>query len=1016
MKGPITNNASVDFNQTTTGTYAGVLSGTGSVIKDGSGNVTFSGINTYSGGTTVNGGTLTGTTDSLQGDMVNNATLAFNQTTDGTYGGNLSGTGAVTKSGTGNVTFSGTNTYSGGTTVNAGTLTGTTDSLQGNITNKANVTFDQSTSGTYAGNMSGSGSLLKTGTGDVTLSGTNSYTGGTTVNAGTLIGTTSSLQRNITNNASVDFDQSTNGTYTNVISGTGNVVKDGAGNVTFSGANTYSGGTTVNAGTLTVAGDSNLGTGGNLSFNGGTLQVTGSGAVNRATTLNSGGGTLNINGAGTSVSNNQIISGAGTLTKSGAGTLTLTGSNAYTGGTTVLAGTLTGTTDGLQGNIANSGNVTFNQSTNGTYAGNLSGVGNVIKDGSGNITFSGTNSYSGGTTVNGGTLTGTTDSLQGDMVNNANVDFNQTTTGTYAGVLSGTGSVIKDGSGNVTFSGINTYSGGTTVNGGKLVIDGSINGDTTIAAAGALGGNGTINGQVINNGLVAPGSPVGTLQINGAFASSPGSSLQIGFNAGGTTPGVNNGLLNVNGDVFLNGAVEITAATGSYPTNAKYTFLTFTGTRTGVFDSIMDNLPFMTAELIYGNGFVQFELFRNSTNYAALAQTYNQFQVATYLDATNPTGDLAFVLDQLNMQTADGARSAFQQMTGEVNGTMAQLGVQNTTQIYLMLHRQLRPKPTMSGGRYAAEADGIFSQQEESEIVLASYNPSTDQIEFVDCSNCCYPQWSGWATGYGMGGNAHGDGNAAGGVYGIGGTVFGLDRRLDYCHSGGIFGAYSGLGLNIANPNQSSKASDVQFGNYLCGDDGFNYYLLAWSAGYDRYITSRQIQFGAIDRMANGVADGWQAAAWLERGIHFCYGQCDIQPFLALQYIYLRQNSFAEVGADSLNLHVGGIDTNALRGILGADAIRTVRLRNGQVLAPELRALWLHEFLEPETSLNSVFVGTGGTSFITRGLNYGRDWAVLGGGIKWQINPRLNVFADYDLQFNALQSFHVGSGGLEFEW
>src|SRR5699024_10439025 len=105
---------------------------------------------TYSGGTVVSAGTLVGTTTSLQGDILNNALVVFDQATNGTYAGVMSGTGSLTKTGTGNVTLSGANTYSGGTTVSAGTLTGTTLSLQGAILNNAAVVFDQATDGIYA--------------------------------------------------------------------------------------------------------------------------------------------------------------------------------------------------------------------------------------------------------------------------------------------------------------------------------------------------------------------------------------------------------------------------------------------------------------------------------------------------------------------------------------------------------------------------------------------------------------------------------------------------------------------------------------------------------------------------------------------------------------------------------------------------------------------------------------------------------------------------------------------------
>ena len=98
----------------------------------------------------------------------------------------MSGTGSLTKLGAGTLTLSGINQYTGGTTIIAGTSRGNAGSLQGNITNNAAVLFDQAGDGTYAGAMSGTGSLTKLGAGTLTLSGINQYTGGTNVNAGTL--------------------------------------------------------------------------------------------------------------------------------------------------------------------------------------------------------------------------------------------------------------------------------------------------------------------------------------------------------------------------------------------------------------------------------------------------------------------------------------------------------------------------------------------------------------------------------------------------------------------------------------------------------------------------------------------------------------------------------------------------------------------------------------------------------------------------------------------------------------
>ncbi len=121
----------------------------------------------------------------------------------------ISGTGTLTQAGTGTLILTGANTYTGGTTVSAGTLQigngGTTgiDRRQHRRTT-ARVVFNRSNALTYAGAISGTGSLTKNGAGTLTLTGDSTYTGGTTINAGTLQlgsgGTTGSIAGNIVNN------------------------------------------------------------------------------------------------------------------------------------------------------------------------------------------------------------------------------------------------------------------------------------------------------------------------------------------------------------------------------------------------------------------------------------------------------------------------------------------------------------------------------------------------------------------------------------------------------------------------------------------------------------------------------------------------------------------------------------------------------------------------------------------------------------------------------------------------
>ncbi len=208
--------------------------------------------------------------------------------------------------------------------------------------------------------------------------------------------------------------------------GTGGLTKSGGGTLVFTGANTYTGVTTLNAGTLSVGSISNGGVSSNLGaatnvatnlvFNGGGLRYTGStGSTDRAFTINAGKtATFDITQAGT----NLTVSGAspsstgGALIKNGLGTLTLAGSLGYTGATNVSGGALSFgngsgplsalTTSGIT--LANSSNVTFNHSDTATFANVISGSGSFTKSGAGTLTLNATQNYDGATLIDGGTL------------------------------------------------------------------------------------------------------------------------------------------------------------------------------------------------------------------------------------------------------------------------------------------------------------------------------------------------------------------------------------------------------------------------------------------------------------------------------------------------------------------------------------------------------------------------------------------------------------------------------------
>ncbi|WP_430391400.1 autotransporter-associated beta strand repeat-containing protein [Dyella sp. 20L07] len=196
-------------------------------------------------------------------------------------------------------------------------------------------------------------------------------------------------------------------TINSVIAGSGGLDKVDLGTLILAGANTYSGGTTVAGGTLQVSADNNLGASGtSLTLNGGTLQYGAGFASSRGVILGGNGGTIDTFGNDAELS--SPITGNGSLTKIGQGTLLLTGDSTYAGGTTISAGTLqlgnAGTSGWINGDVVNNSVLLFDRTDANTLAGVISGTGIVIQNGSGSVTLTGDNSYSAGTLLNAGTL------------------------------------------------------------------------------------------------------------------------------------------------------------------------------------------------------------------------------------------------------------------------------------------------------------------------------------------------------------------------------------------------------------------------------------------------------------------------------------------------------------------------------------------------------------------------------------------------------------------------------------
>ncbi|EAV1782071.1 autotransporter outer membrane beta-barrel domain-containing protein [Salmonella enterica] len=588
--GDVTDDATLELN--TGGTFDNAISGSGQVVKSGDETLTLSGTNTYSGGTLISGGTLVASNvEALgTGDVTDNAVLELN--TGGDFDNAISGSGQVEKSGDGTLTLSGSNTYTGGTTINDGTLIATSvDALgSGDVTD--NATLALNTGGTFDNTISGSGKVEKSGDDALTLSGANSYTGGTLISGGTLIASNVEAlgTGDVTNNATLELN--TGGDFTNNISGSGQVVKSGDETLTLSGSNTYTGGTTINDGTLVATSVDALGSGdvtdnATLALNtGGTFDntISGSGKVEKsgddALTLSGAnsytGGTL-ISG-GTLVASNvealgsgdvtdnatlalntggtfdNTISGSGQVVKSGDDVLTLSGSNTYTGGTTISGGTLIASNVDALGTGDVTNDATLELNTGGDFTNNISGNGQVVKSGDDTLTFSGSNTYTGGTLISSGTLVANDVNAlgTGDVTDNATLELN--TGGDFTNNISGSGQVVKSGDDTLTLSGTNSYTGGTTISGGTLVatnVEALGTGDVTNNATLELNTGGDFTNNISGSGQVVKSGDE-TLTLSGANSYTGGTLISSGtlvandVNALGTGDVTDNAVLELN--------------------------------------------------------------------------------------------------------------------------------------------------------------------------------------------------------------------------------------------------------------------------------------------------------------------------------------------------------------------------------------------------------------------------------------------------------------------------------------
>ena len=641
----------------------GGLAGSGGLTKNGAAALTINNANTYSGGTMLSTGTLNINNGFAIG--TGSLSIAAGATIDNTSGSAITLMSNNPQTWGGNFTFGGHNALNMG----AGAVT-----ITGNLT----VT----TGGTAAltvgpiGQSGGTWQVTEAGSGMLVLSGNNSYSGSTTISGGTLQigngGTAGSLsiESAITDNGTLAFDRSNSITQgaqftLGAITGTGGLLQLGAGTLTLSKNNNYTGATIVDQGTLLLTGS--LNPSGGLGVGGGSFVYAHSPAAEQTVnglTIYAGASVINNTSAGTLALGPVTRNAGGTVDfPATTGTITTTASNTNgilgpwalvgTGAGTFYAYSNSGTIAGYSGAVVESGSsafggipsggsgtINYNVNSSGTFAAmgsscsvntiaysgsgatqpaanatslTINGIlntgtgpltiggsppinvtiganqdlvvatmtggvviNNNISDssagpsalttvGSGTLTLNGANSYSGPTTIGGGTLQigsgGAAGSLAiGSVItDNGTLVFsrsNNITQGTdfSSAAINGTGGIATVGGGNLTLNALNTFSGNVTVSGGTLTI-GSAN-QLNVGATGSALGNPSVAGRTVtinSGGVLAWG---GGNQLGGP-QSGMYPALSFVINQGGSMVGYN-GDMNTIGNLTLNGGTLTT--------------------------------------------------------------------------------------------------------------------------------------------------------------------------------------------------------------------------------------------------------------------------------------------------------------------------------------------------------------------------------------------------------------------------------------------------------------------------